>query len=77
MHTGEKADRLSSPVIDGHIDVPIAMRELYGNNLTSFDLRKQMVRPHTLPRSNPRPQVCSLLDPSAALALFPTKTLPS
>ncbi|EIW72733.1 hypothetical protein TREMEDRAFT_67030 [Tremella mesenterica DSM 1558] len=28
----------SSPVLDGHVDLPIAMREIYGNNLSAFDL---------------------------------------
>ncbi|KAK1927955.1 membrane dipeptidase-domain-containing protein [Papiliotrema laurentii] len=30
-----------SPVIDGHIDVPILVREMYANNLASFDLHKE------------------------------------
>lgn len=32
-----------SPVIDGHIDVPILVREMYANNLASFDLHKETV----------------------------------
>jgi hypothetical protein len=32
-----------SPVIDGHIDLPILVREFYGNNLSSFDLEQETV----------------------------------
>jgi membrane dipeptidase len=33
----------SSPVIDGHIDVPELARTVFGNDLDSFDLRKKTV----------------------------------
>jgi membrane dipeptidase len=33
-----------TPVIDGHIDLPIAVREAYRNDITKFDLRDKMVR---------------------------------
>lgn len=34
----------STPIIDGHIDLPIMVRVKYGNDITKFDLRKHMVR---------------------------------
>jgi membrane dipeptidase len=33
----------SSPVIDGHIDVPELARTMFGNDLDRFDLRKETV----------------------------------
>jgi membrane dipeptidase len=33
----------SSPVIDGHIDVPELARTVFGNDLDRFDLRKETV----------------------------------
>ena len=30
-------------MIDGHIDLPILVREFYGNNLSSFDLENETV----------------------------------
>lgn len=33
----------SSPVIDGHIDVPELARTVFGNDLDRFDLRRQTV----------------------------------
>ena len=32
-----------SPVIDGHVDLPILVREFYGNDLSKFDLKKETV----------------------------------
>ncbi len=42
MSYHSKADD-STPIIDGHIDLPIYVREMYGNDVTKFDLRKKMV----------------------------------
>ncbi|KAI0790875.1 membrane dipeptidase-domain-containing protein [Abortiporus biennis] len=46
------ANRLldAAPVIDGHIDLPILVRSLYGNNASAFDLRKQMPHHVDIPR---------------------------
>lgn len=30
-------------MIDGHIDLPILVREFYGNDLSQFDLKKETV----------------------------------
>lgn len=35
----------SSPVIDGHVDLPIMVREAYGNDVTKLDLSSETVRP--------------------------------
>ncbi|WVQ85502.1 hypothetical protein IAT38_007667 [Cryptococcus sp. DSM 104549] len=40
----------SSPVIDGHVDVPELARTLYGNNVSAFDLRKSMPGHFDIPR---------------------------
>jgi hypothetical protein len=32
-----------SPVIDGHVDLPILVREVYGNNVDKMDLDKDTV----------------------------------
>lgn len=40
-----------SPVIDGHIDLPILVREFYGNNLSSFNLEQETVRSEPINRS--------------------------
>jgi membrane dipeptidase len=46
-----------SPVIDGHIDLPILAREFFGNDLSKFDLRKETVRVFF---SNLSPRGCNL-----------------
>lgn len=40
----------TTPVIDGHIDLPILVRELYGNDITKFDLNKPMQGHVDIPR---------------------------
>ncbi|WVQ85501.1 hypothetical protein IAT38_007666 [Cryptococcus sp. DSM 104549] len=40
----------SSPVIDGHIDVPELARSFFGNNISSFDLRKPVIGHFDIPR---------------------------
>ncbi|CAK9782134.1 microsomal dipeptidase precursor (Dehydropeptidase-I) [Cutaneotrichosporon oleaginosum] len=39
-----------TPIIDGHIDLPIYVREMYGNDVTKFDLRKKMSGHVDIPR---------------------------
>jgi hypothetical protein len=36
------SDRTSTPIIDGHIDLPELTRIIYGNNITDFDLESDM-----------------------------------
>ncbi|KAJ7072556.1 membrane dipeptidase-domain-containing protein [Mycena amicta] len=45
LHILERA-----PVIDGHIDLPILLRERYSNNLSAVDLRNQFVGHVDIPR---------------------------
>jgi len=40
----------SAPVIDGHIDLPILVREYYGNNASAFDLKSPMIGHVDIPR---------------------------
>jgi len=40
----------STPVIDGHIDLPILVRELYANNVTAFDLNESIPGHVDIPR---------------------------
>ncbi|KAI0814758.1 membrane dipeptidase-domain-containing protein [Irpex lacteus] len=40
----------STPVIDGHIDLPIFVRAAYANNASAFDLRKTMPQHVDIPR---------------------------
>ncbi|BEJ18082.1 hypothetical protein CspHIS471_0703590 [Cutaneotrichosporon sp. HIS471] len=39
-----------TPVVDGHIDLPIYVREMYGNDVTKFDLGKKMSGHVDIPR---------------------------
>ncbi|GMK60018.1 hypothetical protein CspeluHIS016_0902350 [Cutaneotrichosporon spelunceum] len=39
-----------TPVIDGHIDLPIYVREMYGNDVTKFSLAKKMPGHVDIPR---------------------------
>ncbi|KAG8691790.1 hypothetical protein FRC11_009555 [Ceratobasidium sp. 423] len=39
-----------APVIDGHIDMPIMLRDVYRNNITKFDLNKRMKYQVDIPR---------------------------
>ncbi|KAF8909857.1 hypothetical protein CPB85DRAFT_707184 [Mucidula mucida] len=45
LHIMKKA-----PVIDGHIDLPILVRELYANNISAFDLASPMPAHVDIPR---------------------------
>jgi len=40
----------TAPVIDGHIDLPILVRERFANNASAFDLRKEMPGHVDIPR---------------------------
>jgi hypothetical protein len=35
---------IRAPVIDGHIDLPIFVREAYGNDINKFDMNARLVR---------------------------------
>ncbi|KAI5118569.1 hypothetical protein M0805_005860 [Coniferiporia weirii] len=39
-----------APIIDGHIDLPILMRELYSNNISAINLRERMPGHVDIPR---------------------------
>ncbi|WVO19650.1 uncharacterized protein IAS62_000940 [Cryptococcus decagattii] len=41
----------SSPVIDGHIDLPEFARAVYGNNISKFDLRETLPAHFDIPRA--------------------------
>jgi len=36
----------SARVIDGHVDLPIFVREAYANDINKIDLEKQVLTPH-------------------------------
>lgn len=40
----------TSPIIDGHIDLPFEVREVFANNLTAFNLNKRMPGHVDIPR---------------------------
>lgn len=42
----DNAKLVSARVIDGHVDLPIFVRELYGNNINKIDLEEQVRSPN-------------------------------